>query len=86
MIQEMDHLPSNPEGERRGIPCLLLAGVDISLSSRAQRLLCYIENHRQQYYTVEDIYDIPQGDMSAPKDGFGFLNSLGDFVNGMMRL
>ncbi|KAL3827691.1 hypothetical protein ACHAXA_000564 [Cyclostephanos tholiformis] len=35
---------------------------------------------------VEDIYDISNGDMSAPKDGFGFLNSLGDFVNGMMRL
>jgi hypothetical protein len=35
---------------------------------------------------VEDIYDISNGDMNAPKDGFGFLNSLGDFVNGMMRL
>jgi hypothetical protein len=38
------------------------------------------------YNAVEDIYDISNGDMSAPKDGFGFLNSLGDFVNGMMRL
>jgi hypothetical protein len=36
--------------------------------------------------TVEDIFDISNGDMSAPKEGFGFLNSLGDFVNGMMRL
>jgi hypothetical protein len=35
---------------------------------------------------VEDIYDIANGDKSAPKDGFGMLNALGDFVNGMMRL
>lgn len=35
---------------------------------------------------VEDIYDISNGDMSAPKDGLGLLNSLGDFVQGMMRL
>jgi len=32
------------------------------------------------------MYDISNGDMNAPKEGFGFLNSLGDFVNGMMRL
>ena len=35
---------------------------------------------------VEDIYDIENGDMSAPQDGFGLLNALGDFVNGMTRL
>jgi hypothetical protein len=32
------------------------------------------------------MYDISTGDRDAPKEGFGFLNSLGDFVNGMMRL
>ena len=35
---------------------------------------------------VEDIYDIANGDKRAPNDGFGMLNALGDFVNGMMRL
>uniref|UniRef100_A0A7S2PCV2 DUF1995 domain-containing protein n=1 Tax=Leptocylindrus danicus TaxID=163516 RepID=A0A7S2PCV2_9STRA len=35
---------------------------------------------------VEDIYDIENGLMNAPKDGPGFLNALGDFVNGMTRL
>jgi len=35
---------------------------------------------------VEDIYDIENGDMNAPKEGPGFLNTLGDFVNGMTRL
>ncbi|KAL7494605.1 hypothetical protein ACHAWT_006584 [Skeletonema menzelii] len=35
---------------------------------------------------VEDIYDIENGDMNAPSEGFGFLNALGDFVNGMTRL
>ncbi|KAL7459193.1 hypothetical protein ACHAWC_010924 [Mediolabrus comicus] len=35
---------------------------------------------------VEDIYDIENGEMSAPSDGFGLLNALGDFVNGMTRL
>lgn len=35
---------------------------------------------------VEDIYDIENGNMSAPKEGFGLLNALGDFVNGMMAL
>jgi len=35
---------------------------------------------------VEDIYDIENGDMSAPQDGLGFLNALGDFVNGMTKL
>jgi len=35
---------------------------------------------------VEDIYDIENGDMNAPKEGPGFLNALGDFVNGMTRL
>jgi hypothetical protein len=35
---------------------------------------------------VEDIYDIENGDMNAPSDGFGFLNALGDFVNGMTKL
>ncbi len=34
---------------------------------------------------VEDIYDIATGNMNAPKEG-GFLNALGDFVNGMTRL
>jgi len=34
---------------------------------------------------VEDIYDIENGNMSAPKE-FGLLNALGDFVNGMMAL
>jgi len=35
---------------------------------------------------VEDIYDIENGDMNVPKEGPGFLNALGDFVNGMTRL
>lgn len=35
---------------------------------------------------VEDIYDIENGNMSAPKEGLGLLNALGDFVNGMMAL
>lgn len=35
---------------------------------------------------VEDIYDIENGDMAAPSEGFGLLNALGDFVNGMTRL
>ncbi|KAL3761222.1 hypothetical protein ACHAWU_007039 [Discostella pseudostelligera] len=35
---------------------------------------------------VEDIYDIATGNMNAPKEGMGFLNALGDFVNGMTRL
>ena len=35
---------------------------------------------------VEDIYDIENGLMNVPKDGLGFLNALGDFVNGMTRL
>lgn len=35
---------------------------------------------------VEDIYDIENGDMAAPQEGFGFLNALGDFVNGMTKL
>ena len=35
---------------------------------------------------VEDIYDIENGDMNAPGEGFGVLNALGDFVNGMMSL
>ena len=37
---------------------------------------------------VEDIYDIENGMMNDPEKqkGFGLLNSLGDFVNGMTRL
>ncbi|KAL7530183.1 hypothetical protein ACHAXR_007399 [Thalassiosira sp. AJA248-18] len=35
---------------------------------------------------VEDIYDIENGDMRAPQEGLGFLNALGDFVNGMTKL
>mmetsp|Transcript_19458 Transcript_19458/g.36424 ORF Transcript_19458/g.36424 Transcript_19458/m.36424 type:complete len:346 (-) Transcript_19458:251-1288(-) len=37
---------------------------------------------------VEDIYDIENGLMNDPEanKGFGFLDSLGDFVNGMTRL
>jgi len=35
---------------------------------------------------VEDIYDIENGSMKAPNDGFGFLSALGDFVNGMTKL
>eukprot|EP00591_Stephanopyxis_turris_P013378 CAMPEP_0195520910 /NCGR_PEP_ID=MMETSP0794_2-20130614/17615_1 /TAXON_ID=515487 /ORGANISM="Stephanopyxis turris, Strain CCMP 815" /LENGTH=401 /DNA_ID=CAMNT_0040650353 /DNA_START=108 /DNA_END=1313 /DNA_ORIENTATION=- len=35
---------------------------------------------------VEDIYDIENGLMNEQKDGFGFLNALGDFVNGMTKL
>jgi hypothetical protein len=35
---------------------------------------------------VEDIYDIENGNMDENKDGFGLLNTIGDFVNGMMRL
>ena len=85
MIQAMDHLPSNPEGERRTIEFC----VHICRSFFLFILVLNIfdpSNITAKKYTVEDIYDISQGDMSAPKDGFGFLNSLGDFVNGMMRL
>ncbi|KAL7462263.1 hypothetical protein ACHAXS_002648 [Conticribra weissflogii] len=35
---------------------------------------------------VEDIYDIENGDKKEPGEGFGLLNALGDFVNGMTRL
>jgi hypothetical protein len=35
---------------------------------------------------VEDIYDAENGIGGAPQGGLGFLNSLGDFVNGMMKL
>jgi len=35
---------------------------------------------------VEDIYDIENGDKKEPGAGPGFLESLGDFVNGMTRL
>jgi hypothetical protein len=35
---------------------------------------------------VEDIYDIENGDKNAPAQGPGFLNALGDFVQGMTRL
>jgi len=35
---------------------------------------------------VEDIYDMENGLMDQPKEGFGFLNALGDFVNGMTKL
>lgn len=35
---------------------------------------------------VEDIYDIENGAMEAPKEGLGLLNALGDFVNGMTKL
>lgn len=35
---------------------------------------------------VEDIYDIENGDKNAPKEGFGLLNAIGDFANGMMKL
>ena len=42
----------------------------------------YSHTHHSE---VEDIYDIENGNMSAPKE-FGLLNALGDFVNGMMAL
>jgi hypothetical protein len=35
---------------------------------------------------VEDIYDMENGIKDKPQDGLGLLNSLGDFVNGMMKL
>jgi hypothetical protein len=35
---------------------------------------------------VEDIYDMENGVKDKPQDGLGLLNSLGDFVNGMMKL
>ena len=37
---------------------------------------------------VEDIYDYENGNANDPEksQGFGALNALGDFVNGMMRL
>jgi len=35
---------------------------------------------------VEDIYDIENGSKDAPKDGFGLLNAIGDFAQGMMKL
>lgn len=35
---------------------------------------------------VEDIYDFENGNMNAPSEGPGFLNALGDFVNGMTKL
>lgn len=35
---------------------------------------------------VEDIYDIENGDRKEPGEGFGLLNAIGDFVNGMTRL
>jgi len=35
---------------------------------------------------VEDIYDIENGLQDAPKEGFGLLNAIGDFAQGMMRM
>jgi len=35
---------------------------------------------------VEDIYDIENGNMKENKEGFGLLNAIGDFVNGMTQL
>ena len=37
---------------------------------------------------VEDIYDYENGNASDPDQakGFGLLNAIGDFVNGMTRL
>mmetsp|Transcript_30105 Transcript_30105/g.59963 ORF Transcript_30105/g.59963 Transcript_30105/m.59963 type:complete len:454 (-) Transcript_30105:953-2314(-) len=35
---------------------------------------------------VEDIYDIENDDRKEPGEGFGLLNAIGDFVNGMTRL
>mmetsp|Transcript_34132 Transcript_34132/g.78793 ORF Transcript_34132/g.78793 Transcript_34132/m.78793 type:complete len:261 (-) Transcript_34132:452-1234(-) len=35
---------------------------------------------------VEDIYDIENGLQDAPKDGFGLLNAIGDFAQGLMRM
>ena len=37
---------------------------------------------------VEDIYDIENGNMSDPskKKGFGLLDAVADFANGMMKL
>jgi hypothetical protein len=35
---------------------------------------------------VEDIYDIENGIKDAKSGGGGFLDQLGDFVNGMTRL
>jgi Domain of unknown function (DUF1995) len=34
---------------------------------------------------VEDIFDVANGNLAARQSG-GFLDQLGDFVNGMMRL
>lgn len=35
---------------------------------------------------VEDIYDVENGNKDAPSDGFGLLNAVADFANGMMKL
>jgi hypothetical protein len=35
---------------------------------------------------VEDIYDIENGNKDAPSQGFGILDSIADFANGMMKL
>lgn len=35
---------------------------------------------------VEDIYDMENGSKGAQKQGLGFLDALGDFVNGMTKL
>jgi hypothetical protein len=33
---------------------------------------------------VEDIYDIENGNKDAPSQGFGILDSIADFANGMV--
>lgn len=35
---------------------------------------------------VEDIYDVANGNMRENNEGFGLLNAIGDFVNGMTQL
>jgi hypothetical protein len=34
---------------------------------------------------VEDIYDIENGNKDAPSQGFGILDAIADFANGMVR-
>jgi hypothetical protein len=87
MIQAMDRLPSNPEGEREGQYdkeyCITSVFMLVLI---AFLFLCLVVIKLFSVIVVEDIYDIATGNMNAPKEGMGFLNALGDFVNGMTRL
>jgi hypothetical protein len=99
MIQAMDRLPSNPEGKRERERERERARGRVKTRG-GETIYMYIYHRHYTFLrlwysfhslflcvtAVEDIYDIATGNRNAPKEGMGFLNALGDFVNGMTRL